>query len=253
MDATARRAAIVNILKKNNFIKILELSKSLNVTRETVRRDLYSLEKKGIVRTVRGGAVLNVAMNETDYDRRAQENIKEKHVIAKAFVDFVSEGDTIYLDYGTTSLAVAKILKHFSELTIVTNSIPIINELYKVSGIEVIVLGGIVRKNEGALYGNSAISAVQDMVINVGFFSGSGITPEYGLTNHHSGEAELARDIIKRCQKKIIGVDHHKFGKAFLNKVMKISEMDVLITENISDEQIIHDLQLNTDLIIASS
>lgn len=248
MNTTARRAVIVKLLKKYNSVKTVELCKTLNVTRETVRRDLYYLEKQNIARTIRGGAILNVALNETNYERRLHHNVKIKQLIAEQFCKYVHKGDTVYLDYGTTSLAVAKILHTQSELTVITNSIPIINELYKTRGLNLIVLGGAVRQNEGSLYGLDAIQALRHLNINIGFFSGSGIDLAKGLSNHHIGESQLTRQALQQSQIKVVGVEHEKFNKVFTNHIMLIQDIDIVITDQLKDAALINALKQQTHL-----
>lgn len=249
MDGTSRQQAIVNILKEDNSVKILELSKRLKVTRETIRRDLYELEKKGLVKTVRGGAVLNAAVNETSYSIRLNQNRKVKAAIADEFAKRIEPGDIIYLDYGTTSLAVAKRLSRMKNITIVTNSIPIMNVLYKVPSIELVVLGGLVRHNEGSLSGRSAENILNEININIGFISGSGLTVKNGLSNHLPEEASLTRQAIKQCQQIAVGVDHEKFGNVFLNKIVAIKDIDVLITDHLTDKNLVKELKAQTNLV----
>ncbi|WP_164512646.1 DeoR/GlpR family DNA-binding transcription regulator [Loigolactobacillus iwatensis] len=250
MDATARRIAIVKIMEENHSVKISELTSALNVTRETVRRDLNNLEERKLVRIVRGGAILNVPKNETSYDKRLRVNSKQKEDIASEFCKYVQEDDTIYLDFGTTSLSVAKKIKQFKHLTIVTNSLPIINELYKSKNIQLFVLGGLVRRNEGSFFGEVALQAISSININVGFFSGGGIDAKFGLSNHHLGESNLTRAILKHCQTIVVGIDHTKFGNVFAQRIMPIRQMDLLITDFITDKKLVDNLKQNTNLIL---
>ncbi|MCI1985074.1 MAG: DeoR/GlpR family DNA-binding transcription regulator [Lactobacillus sp.] len=253
MDATARRAAIVEILQENSSVKILELSERLNVTRETIRKDLYELEKKDIVTLVRGGAVLNEEINETDYELRLHRNQHAKSAIADEVMTYIEEGDTVYLDYGTTSLAVAKKIKRIKNITVVTNSIPIINELYKCDYIRLIVLGGEVRRNEGSLFGSTGAELLKTLSINVGFFSGSGLTMKFGLVNHHIGEAQMSRIAADRCQRIVVGVEHEKFGSVYLSRIMPVKQMDVLITDQLTDPQLLEELQSQTKLVLVNA
>ncbi len=251
MDSTARQNEILRVLKENNSIKILELSSLLRVSRETIRNDLYLLEKKGLVKKFRGGAILEAAVDETSYNSRLKQNHAAKHDIAKKFVSFIEKGDVVYLDYGTTCLEVAKLLKRHKGLTIITNSIPIINELYKCSGIKLVVLGGEVRGNEGTLYGTEAVMALENYNISIGFISGSGIIETAGLSNHHIAEATLTRAAIKQCQQVFVGVDHSKFGNVFLNKIISIDSIDTLITDKITDQDLVEKIKKKTNLIFA--
>lgn len=249
MDATARQMAIIEIMKVEHSVKISFLADKMNVTRETIRRDLTLLEERKLVRLVRGGAILNISKNETSYEKRLRVQSKQKNEIAATFCDYIEEGDTVYLDFGSTCLAVAKKIKQFDHLTIITNSLPIINELYKSENIQLFVLGGLVRRNEGSFFGKEAQNSLKSFNINIGFFSGSGIDVEFGLSNHSMGESDLSREVIKRCQKIAVGIDHTKFGTVLPQRVMSIETMDLLITDFITDTKIAEQLEEKTTLI----
>lgn len=248
MDATARKDAIIKIMTENNTVKILQLSNQLHVTRETIRRDLYDLEKQHLVKMVRGGAILNAPVYETKYEKRLHVNAAAKKSIAKRFCDYVEAGDTIYLDYGTTSYFVAKELANFKNINVITNSLPIIEELYRHEDIHVIVLGGFVRSNEGSLYGELSNFMLERLNINIGFFSGSGLNVEFGLSNHHVGESELTRTVASHCQSVIVGLDHSKFGSVFINHILSLDQIDTLITDQLTDRDLIKQLRGLTDL-----
>ncbi|MSE04562.1 DeoR family transcriptional regulator, partial [Lactobacillus salivarius] len=146
VDATARKMAILELFQEQNTLKITNLSDKFDVSRETIRRDFAELESEGKVKLIRGGAVLNVSDSETPYERRLNIMHEEKEKIAENFCSMLKDNMTIYLDYGTTCLEVARKIKRFKNLTVITNSLPIINELYKVDAINLYVLGGMVRK-----------------------------------------------------------------------------------------------------------
>ena len=135
VDATARKMAILELFQEQNTLKITNLSDKFDVSRETIRRDFAELESEGKVKLIRGGAVLNVSDSETPYERRLNIMHEEKEKIAENFCSMLKDNMTIYLDYGTTCLEVARKIKRFKNLTVITNSLPIINELYKVDAI----------------------------------------------------------------------------------------------------------------------
>ncbi|MFD0898539.1 DeoR/GlpR family DNA-binding transcription regulator [Loigolactobacillus binensis] len=248
MDATARKIAIIEIMKEQRSVKISLLAEKMDVTRETIRRDLSSLEQRKLIRLIRGGATLNIPTNETSYERRLRIQSKQKEKIAAAFCEYLKEGDTVYLDFGSTCLAVAKKIKQFKHLTVITNSLPIINELYKSENIQLFVLGGLARKNEGSFFGKEAQNNLKAFSINIGFFSGSGIDTRFGLSNHNMNESDLSREAIKHCQTIAVGVDHTKFGTVLPQRMIAIENIDLLISD-VADKQIITDLCSRTALI----
>ncbi|MFD0898536.1 DeoR/GlpR family DNA-binding transcription regulator [Loigolactobacillus binensis] len=250
MDATARQMAIIEIMKVEHSVKISLLADKMNVTRETIRRDLNLLEERKMVRLVRGGAILNIPKNETSYEKRLRVQSKQKEEIAATFCNYIEEGDTIYLDFGSTCLAVAKKIKQFKHLTVITNSLPIINELYKSKNIQLFVLGGMVKRNEGSFFGKEAQNNLSSFNINVGFFSGSGIDVNFGLSNHSMGESDLSREVIKHCQTVVVGIDHTKFGTVLPQRIILIENIDLLITDFVADDKVLEQLKNKTRLVL---
>lgn len=229
-----RQKKILDLLQENSNVRILTLSKELKVSRETIRKDLVDMEKEGLLKKTYGGAVLDVSNSETDYDRRKEIEKAGKECIARKALDLVEEGDTIYLDYGTTIFTLAKELKKFEKLTVVTNSIPIINELKQSEGIELIILGGNLRKNEDSLFGTFAMNNLQNIYVDLGFFGCAGFDLGPGLTNYHMGELEVSKAMVSHSQTAILLADHTKFGQIALNKTVDVEELDIIITDKIT-------------------
>ncbi len=233
LDATKRRMKILDMFQSQNTLKISFISKKLNVSRETIRGDLSVLQDQGKVTLIRGGAILIVSKDETPYEKRLDFMVAEKNEIAESFCNCIKEGDTIYLDFGTTSLFVAQKLHRFKKLTVVTNSLPIINELYKDDNIALFVLGGRARKNEGSFVGEIAHEYLDSLNINIGFFSGGGFDTKVGLSNFSIDESKLSRIFVKKCLKVAVGVDHSKFNQIYTQNVASIEDIDILISDTI--------------------
>lgn len=238
MNGKERQHEIYKMLREDGSVKIHDLSEQFDVTRETARRDLYELSQSESVKVIRGGAVLDMVNHETAYAKRLNTNIFAKEAIAKESIELIHDGDTIYLDYGTTCLQIAKTLTRYKNLSIVTNSLPIVNYLYKFDDIDVFVLGGDVRKNEESLYGDTAIAAIKSLSFNIGFFSGSGLTVKSGLTNHHRGEATISRAAASQCEKIIVSVDQSKYGLVYKNRILDLDAIDTLVIDHMQDDQI---------------
>lgn len=254
LNSEARRAYIIKELEKNQTVKILELSQRLKVTRETIRKDLYHLEEKGIIKKIHGGAVLETPTQETDYEKRKSEFYDEKIAIAEKAVTYIEEGDTIYLDYGTTTFALAKEILKLQNLTIVTNSIPIINLLLQNKTLELIIPGGVVRNNESSLYGPFASNNIKEIYVNLGFFGCSGIDMDRGITSHHMGENLVSKEMIDHSQSAIVLADHSKFGVIAFNRTAGFDDIDIVITDTLrsqEDQQILS--QHGVELIFAET
>lgn len=231
MNSADRKKFIVDYLEENYSVKINQLSKDLKVTRETVRKDLYELEKQGLIRKVLGGAVIENSKLKSTYKKRKLENYEEKQMIAQKAISFIEPNDSIYLDYGTTVYCLAEEILKMGNVTVVTNSIQIVNLLLKNPTIDIIVLGGLLRKNEDSLSGSFGLSNMDKLSVNYGFFSGGGVDPEFGLTNHNLGEAEISREMFQKSQTKIVLVDHTKYRNVSLNQVAETKDIDFIITD----------------------
>lgn len=254
MNSESRKQKIIDYLKKNKTVTILNLSKTLKVSRETIRKDIYELEKAGFLKKTHGGAVLDSSNQESDYEKRKTLNDHEKNQIAEEAVKHIEEGDTIYLDYGTTTFMLAKKLSNFKNITVITNTIPIINELLRNEGINLIILGGSVRKNEDSLFGQMASNNIKDIYVDIGFFGCGGIDPKTGITNHHMGETYISKEMLDHCKSKIFLADHSKFNVTALNKTTELKDVDIIITNEEVDEELKNGIENEgVELIVSNS
>ncbi|MBO1305999.1 DeoR/GlpR transcriptional regulator [Enterococcus sp. 669A] len=231
MNSTQRKEYILDSLDTKHSVRINELSKNLKVTRETIRRDLNTLEEAGMIKKVHGGAILDNQTGETDYEKRKIERWHAKEKIAKIAAGYIEEGDSVYLDYGTTTLALAKEICHMKNITVVTNTIPIINTLLKNEAIDIIIPGGLLRSNESSLFGQFALNNMQEIFVNLGFFGCSGIESKAGVTSHHMGEVQVSKQMIQQCQSNIVLADQTKFGNMAFNRTAALEEIDIVITD----------------------
>lgn len=248
-----RQNEIMKHLQKNKSVKTSQISKKLNVTRETIRRDIYNMSEKNLVKKIHGGAVLNKTNYETAYEQRKDLNTEHKIGIAKKAAEVVENEDTVYIDYGTTAFFFARELLHKKDLTIITNSLPIANEVANYTNFETIIMGGHIRRNEKSLYGPVASKTTESLFVDKGFFSVSGVDLQAGFTNAHMGEAWISKQVMSHCQKKIMMVDSSKFNTIGMNQVATIDEVDILITDNQVGYAVLEDLyKMNVSVLLAS-
>ncbi|WLR46619.1 DeoR/GlpR family DNA-binding transcription regulator [Halobacillus litoralis] len=238
-----RQNEIMKLLQEFRSMKINVLCERLKVSRETIRKDLYEMEEQGLIKKVHGGAILNKANFETKYVNRKNTNFFEKKSIAEEASKLVEDGDTIYIDYGTTALLFSRELMHRKDLTIITNSLPIANELVDYTDFQVVVLGGIIRKGEKSMYGSVANLGIQNLYVDTGFFGIAGIDIEAGYTNFHMGESEVSRMMVQHSKKTVIMADFSKFNTTAMNKVAELEEVDVLITDESSSPDVLHEFK----------
>ncbi|QTL96727.1 DeoR family transcriptional regulator [Iocasia frigidifontis] len=238
MLAEERRQEILRLLDNKDSVHVSDLSKILDVTEETIRRDLDVLDKKKLLKRIHGGAVplVSNSKNELNFNIRQNKKIKEKKQIAAKAIELIEEGDTIFLDASSTSLFLARELKKTQNITVVTNSIRIIFELSDLNNITVISTGGILRPNSLSFVGPLANETLKKYFADKIFASCKGIAVDYGATDSNELEIEVKQNMIKQSKKVIILSDHSKVNEIGLTQFASIEEIDTLITDELVDK-----------------
>jgi DeoR/GlpR family transcriptional regulator of sugar metabolism len=240
-----RYKQILAQLKENETVRISELSQSLGVTRQTVRRDLSELEKGGSIKKVHGGAILNKANIEPSYSNRIKTSVKEKEAIAEKAAQLVEDGDAIFIDIGTTTVLMAKKLKSKKGLTVITNSILVAVEFANSPDIKVILSGGELRGEELSLSGPISTKSMSDIFIDKAFIGVGGLSIESGYTDYHLGESEFRRMMIKHSKISYALADNSKINVIAIFKSADIHDVDVLITDEKAPKGVIKFLREN--------
>lgn len=238
MLAIERKNEILSILQKEQSVLVADLSQKYKVTEETIRRDLDKLEKEGFVKKTYGGAVLNENTNmDLPFKIRERANKFEKMTIARLVADRIQEGETLIMDSSSTSLMVAKNLKVFRNLTVITNSVEILLELSGCKGIKLICTGGNVRTSALSLGGKIAQEALGNFNVDKVIMSCKGIHMEKGVTDSNEFEADL-KTIMAGCANEIIwAVDSSKFDRISFVKIQDLKAGDTVVSEKPVSEQ----------------
>lgn len=218
-------------------MKVLDLCKELNVSSVTIRKDLKLLEDKNLLYRTHGGVTLN---NPYAADRPVNEKEKirsnEKMLIGQAAANIIEQDDCIMIGSGTTVLALARQIHPKGNLTVITAALNVALELIHHPQIEVIQLGGMVRKSSSSTTGPYAEKVLDDFSCNKLFLGVDGIDVEFGLTTTNAFEAHLNRKMIAAAQKTIVLADSSKFGKRGFGRICGPEEVDQIITDSgISD------------------
>jgi len=223
---------IEQCLIESETISLTELCKMFNVSINTIRRDVAVLESKGIVRKVYGGITLNTAAGNTiPFIQRTQERIDEKVQIGKFAAPLVSDGDTIFIDSGTTTINIIPHLASFNNLTIITNSLNTINEASKLPNVNVISTGGILQRKTNSFAGITTVDFLDNLNIDKAFMATTGISIEKGVTNTTYLEAEIKKIVASISTDIIIMADHTKFDKISFMSYCPLGKINYLITD----------------------
>jgi DeoR family transcriptional regulator of aga operon len=238
--AEERRRQIIELVNRYGKVLVPHLARKFSTSQVTVRQDLEALHAEGLVHRTHGGAlpVRSAAL----LDRRLSEKEKlyrrEKRRIAAAAARLVKEGQSVVLDSGSTTTAVARALRHFRQLTIITNAVNIAAELAGTS-IEVILTGGIMRENSFSLIGPLAEDALQRLSADLLFLGVDGFDVALGLTTPNLMEAKVNRVMMKIARRRVVVCDSSKFGSRSLSLISAASDIHQVITDrNISESDL---------------
>lgn len=216
LNSEKRKEKITELISKNGSISVSELVKIFNVSEVTIRKDLEELKKDGILVRTYGGAVKsNVSIPQNFIFReKIKKNITEKRLIAEYALKYIKDGDTIFLDSGTTTYQIAKLLieKNIS-VTVISNSLPVLNHLANTDGIKLLSLGGFLRKEHFDFYGPFTIDEIKKLSFTVAFLGVDGISGEFGLTTTDIETAKIEEAVMEKATEVNILVDHSKIGK----------------------------------------
>ena len=228
-----RQNLILDMLGTSRTVRIPELTKRFGVSVATIRRDLDLLEKEGLIRRIYGGAELSErkGYEQPIFNTRVGRMAAQKSAIGAAAAKLISEGDTVVLDIGTTTLEIAKNIGDVPHLTVLTNSLPVLNELVSGSA-NVYALGGRLRSQELAIGGSLAEETLGSFFVDRALVGAGGITLENGITDFSPDSAQLCSAIMKRANEVILVADSSKFGKNVFAKVAPLSHVDTVVTDS---------------------
>lgn len=238
MFALERQKRILELLSENGAVWVSRLSGELGVTEETVRRDLEKLEKQEMLMRTHGGAVpIDDSTYEMSLEKRKTTNVDIKMNLAKEAVKHISPGDTVFLDASTTTFYMSKELKKMKNVTIITNSIRIINELAGHESVQVISIGGKVSQNQ-SFVGSLAESNIQDNYFaSKMFFSSKGVTKDAGILESNEQECGIKQQMLKNCKQRYYLCDKTKIGRIGFVKLAPLDCISQIITEAVLDEK----------------
>lgn len=238
MYAEERHQAIVERARTDGRVDVAALAADLDVTAETIRRDLTTLERHGLLRRVHGGAIpverlgFEPALAVRDTVLQA-----EKERIAKAALDELPQEGAVLLDAGTTTGRLADVLPTDRELTVVTNAIPIATKLATRRNLTVLLVGGRVRGRTMAAVGEWAAQLLRDTFVDVAFLGANGVSAERGLTTADTTEAAAKRAMMASARRTVVLADHTKVGNDQFARFGSLEDVDVLITDSGLDDQ----------------
>lgn len=233
-----RHHRILELVATRGRVEVTTLAEELDVTTETIRRDLTKLVRQGLVRRVHGGAIHVERLGyEPTLTVRGERFSAEKERIGRAATALLPDGGSVLIDSGTTAMALARLLPQDRALTVVTNSIPAAGLLSALPKVDFYLLGGRVRARTAAAVGGWASAALRDLVIDVAFIGTNGLTVEHGLTTPNPDESKTKEAMIAASRRVVLLTDHSKVGAVQFCKFGDVAQLDTIVTDTGLDEE----------------
>lgn len=228
-----RLKLILDMLKQTQRVNVRELADYLQVSQESIRRDLKELEMRGYARRVYGGAVLDQQESDQPFTDRLRVSSREKAKIGEAAASLVEDGMKVFIDTGTTTIACLKHIETRKDLTVVSNSLAVAAHFFNLPQASVRVLGGRMRPDYQATYGHETVAALKEHFFDLAIIAISAIHAERGFMDFGEDEAILRRVAKAQAKRSIIVADSSKFGRLGSIHTFGLSEIDAVVTSGV--------------------
>lgn len=240
MAARDRRQVITDLLEEEGRVSVTELAQRFGVTNVSIRRDLLILEDAGQLRRVHGGAVVHArSRRDGVFATKARENRELKVRIGAAAASLVRQDDVVVFDSGSTVAQVAihtpPALRRGSAITVVTNSLPVIEEISGWDGPHLVVLGGLYLPDHQAFVGPQTVTDLRALSADIVFIGCDGLTDDNGLTTPHVLVAEVGSTMVGRANRVVAVADATKLGRRGFTPIAPLAAVDVLVTNAEAD------------------
>lgn len=236
--AEERQEHIAQAARAAGRVEVAELAAQLDVAPETIRKDLTSLERMGVVRRVHGGAIPVERLGfEPAVAARDVVLTAEKERIAKAAIAELPDDGAVLIDAGTTTVRLGELMPTDRELTIVTNALPLAGKLAAQPNLNVLLIGGRVRSRTLAAVDAWALTALAGLYVDLAFIATNGVSVERGLTTPDPTEAAVKTAMVKAARRVVLLADHSKVGADHLARFAELDDVDLLITDTGLDER----------------
>jgi DeoR family transcriptional regulator, aga operon transcriptional repressor len=233
MRIAERHNFILQELERQGAVSVTALSEAMGVTAVTVRKDLKILEEKGALLRSHGGARRPTTyVNDRPIDEKMQVRVREKQQIAKAATALLQPAEAIIIGSGTSVRAFAKAIPLGFPLTVLTSAMNVTLSLIDHPQLEIVQLGGVVRKSSRSVVGHYSEAMLADFACSKLFLSVDGLSPDFGLTTSNMMEAHLNAQMVKAVPQVILLADSSKFGKKGFGRICGLEEVHTIITDD---------------------
>jgi len=253
LNLNFRHYQIIDFVREHGYASIEMLTKQLNVSSQTVRRDIIYLDEKSVLKRHHGGIGMLPGTKSLSYSSREIENVGAKNRIGAAIASQIPNGASIFIDIGTTMEAVAEGLLNHEGLTIITNHIGVALILNQNEDFTILTTGGQLRSRDKAITGDSSIEFLSKNRAAFGIFSIGSIANDGQLLDYDYRDAQFSRYAMEVSRTKLVGADHSKFNAEAMMPIAHISEIDSFFTDKKPPKLILESINKNkTNLFVGS-
>jgi DeoR family transcriptional regulator, aga operon transcriptional repressor len=240
----ARQKQILSMLSRQGRLSVAEIVTRFSISEATARRDLETLASQGKAQRVHGGVIaLEQAPPELPILERADEQTEEKTRIGRAAASLVGKNETVFLGSGTTVVEIARHLRDHKNLTVITNSLPVLNILAGIREITVVSLGGMLRDSELSFIGHITEQSLLEVRADKVFMGTRGVSLEHGLTNDYLEETLTDRAILKSGREVLIVADHTKVNRLSTVLLAPLNSIHTFVTDSKVDRKFVQALK----------
>lgn len=248
-----RRQQILQLLVLHGNVQVGELVERFGVSSVTIRADLTHIESQGLATRNHGGATLvRTPPPEQNIREKDGLNLPLKESIGARAAQLVQSGDNIIIDSGSTTMTLARHLRGHRDITVMTNGLNVAWELANAPGVELLLTGGLLRKQALSLQGSQAEASLAPYSFDTVFLGVDGLDLQFGLTTHHEAEASLNHRMVEHARRIVVLTDASKFGRVSLHRIARLDQIHTIITDaGISNEYRDGLQRLGIEVIIA--
>ncbi|MFO1445642.1 DeoR/GlpR transcriptional regulator [Bacillus sp. Bva_UNVM-123] len=227
----ARKNTIKELITEKKSVTVAELTKLFKVTEETIRRDLKQLEEEGILTRTYGGAFISEGVqNDVNVNLREHIHVEGKRKIAAKCNSMIKNGDSIFLDASTTSLVIASMLEE-KKLTVVTNSIKVVNTLIEKQNINIVVIGGTLSPSSLSNVGRSAEYTMKHYYFDTAFISCRSVSMQHGITDSNEQQAGIRKLAADHANSVYLIADYTKFDKTSFSRICEFDKINNIVVD----------------------
>lgn len=240
-----RKSDILEQARKSGRISVDALAERYNVTPQTIRKDLNDLCDRGLLQRVHGGAVLSSGVANFGYEARRELAEEEKRRIGVKAASLIPDNCSLLINIGTTTEQVAVALHGKHNILAITNNINVVNILHGNSEIDVIVAGGIVRRTDGGVVGETAVDFIRQFKVDFAVIGASAIDEDGALLDYDYREVKVAQAIIENARHTILVADSMKYERSAPVRIGHVSQLGSLVTDRAPPKEIVRICQEN--------